>query len=87
MGAEPVNEIRKYDLNWAYEHPGVGVQHQFGVRMSCSLNGCDPVHSDDGRVFLEPDKAAAELLAEQGINGHASEVVHRVVVFPTWCTP
>lgn len=77
-------QIRKYELNWMYEHPGVGEQHQWGARMSCALNGCDPVHTDDGRVFFEPDRASAASLAAEGVNGHASELVHRIVMFPEW---
>lgn len=69
----------------------VGLREEIAVRINCDKNGCEEHHSDHGRVvwIFDPRNEAKQieslLLGESyRINGHATDVVSRVVVLPQW---
>jgi hypothetical protein len=70
--------------NYQYSYPGVGDEEQFGIRFSCEKTGCNPVHSNDGRVMICRDSYSAAEFAREGIGGHGVKLVRRVVTYPEW---
>jgi hypothetical protein len=65
------------------------IRIEWGLRLDCTKNGCEPPHSDDGRVFphnqgmgtptTRPKKAYP-------INSHATTIVTRTIVETPWVT-
>lgn len=60
-----------------YYPPGY---RQWGRRLNCEKNGCDPKRKEDGRVF--PMQTKAEARTNTTINGHKADLVTRVM--PDW---
>jgi hypothetical protein len=59
---------------------------EWGLRLDCSLQGCDPPHGDNGRVITFEDEVPAPDGGPIGfsINNHAAVRVSRKVSFSSW---
>ena len=54
---------------------------QWGIRLDCAKQGCDPKHADDGHVV----RTGPEPHPDSTINNHACVVVTRTVTYTDWC--
>lgn len=55
---------------------------EWGLRVNCEKQGCDPKHADDGEVTPRPEKPTTRT-----VNGHAADLVQRTVTITTWEQP
>lgn len=56
---------------------------EYGLRLDCAKQGCDPPHEDNGRVFFV---GAQPFEDEPEVNGHAATWVKRMITAwePAW---
>lgn len=62
---------------------------EYGYQIDCTKNGCQPPHTDNGRVYPAFTAAgrlwnAARKPANQPINGHATTTVKHVITITEW---
>ena len=56
---------------------------EYGLRVDCVRQGCDPFHDDNGRVVrITPESARTTVDPE--VDGHAATVVRRRVRVSGW---
>jgi hypothetical protein len=61
------------------EHRG-SVMSQWTLAVDCEAEGCDPVHSDNGKFTRKWD----QLPPVSTINGHAAKLMKRQVIYGDW---
>lgn len=57
---------------------------EWGLRLDCTLNGCDPPHADNGRVFSFEVEIPRGYDGGYWVNSHKCRLVSRTVTYSTW---
>jgi hypothetical protein len=58
---------------------------QYGRRLDCAMNGCNPPHGDDGTTYAWPETWGEPDVTEPlPINNHAAVWVKRTIVISDW---
>lgn len=67
-----------------FQKQGGDTRVEWGLRHVCEMNGCDPVHSDDGRVFSFDYEVPRGTRGKFYMNNYLCQRVSRTVTYGTW---